>query len=82
MNGEIVLINRGHPFPDLVLAIDPAGDRLLGTIDGQRTLATILQLVGGHGVGERHAAAFFEQLWQYDQIVFDASRAFVKAEGV
>jgi hypothetical protein len=25
--------------------------------------------------GERRALRFFERLWQYDQVVFDASRA-------
>jgi hypothetical protein len=76
-----VLINRAHPFPDLVLTINAAEDRLLGAIDGQRTLAEILQLVGQNAVGERHALGFFERLWQYDQIVVDSSRATVKAEG-
>ncbi len=69
-----ILINRAHPFPDLVLPVDSAGDRLLGAIDGQRTLAEILQQAGQSGVGERQALAFFERLWQYDQLVFDASR--------
>jgi SAM-dependent methyltransferase len=75
-----VLINRAHPFPDLVLPVDSAGDRLLGAIDGQRTLAEILRLVGQNAVGERQALGFFERLWQYDQVVFDASRATQKAE--
>jgi SAM-dependent methyltransferase len=70
-----VLINRAHPFPDLVLTVDMAEDRLLGAIDGKRTLAEILQLVAVDGGGERRALGFFERLWQYDQVVFDASRA-------
>jgi hypothetical protein len=74
-----VLINQAHPFPDLVLPVDPAADRLLGAIDGQRTLAEILQFVGADAVDEREALGFFERLWQYDQVVFD-SRAAVKTE--
>lgn len=60
--------------------VDSAGDRLLGAIDGQRTLAEILRFVAQNTVGERHFLGFFERLWQDDQVVFDASRAAVKAE--
>jgi hypothetical protein len=74
------LINRAHPFPDLVLPVDAVGDRLLGAIDGQRTLTEILQLVGQNAVDERPALGFFERLWQNDQVVFDSSRAATKAE--
>jgi hypothetical protein len=69
-----VLINRAHPFTDLVLPVGPSEDRLLGAIDGKRTLAQILPLGSEDHAGERRALAFFERLWQYDQIVFDASR--------
>src|SRR4030095_8049880 len=75
-----VMINRAHPFPDLVLPVDSTGDRLLGAIDGKRALAEILQLAGQSGAGERQALGFFERLWQYDQVVFDASRATTEAE--
>jgi len=74
-----VLINRAHPFPDLVLPVDSIGDRLLDAIDGQRTLTEILQLAGNGG-DERQALGFFERLWHYDQVVFDSSRAGVRAE--
>jgi hypothetical protein len=70
-----VLINRAHRFTDLILAIDPFEDRLLGAIDGKRNLAEILQRVVQKGDAARRALKFFERLWQYDQIVFDASRA-------
>lgn len=69
-----VLINRAHTFTDLILTVDAVEDRLLGAIDGKRTLAEVLQ-VGGRGGDERRALGFFERLWQYDQVVFDASRA-------
>lgn len=67
-----VLINRAHSFTDLILAIDKNEDRLFTAIDGKRTLAEILTVVG-KDVDERRAVGFFERLWQYDQVVFDAS---------
>jgi SAM-dependent methyltransferase len=69
-----VLINRSHKFTDLVCTVDSCEDRLLGAIDGKRTLAEILQFTGQDGDGNRRALRFFERLWQYDQVVFDASR--------
>ena len=39
-----VLINRSHTFTDLILTVDSFEDRLLGAIDGNRTLAEILQI--------------------------------------
>ena len=69
-----VLINRSHTFTDLILTVNSFEDCLLGAIDGRRTLAQILQFVLRDGDGESRALRFFERLWQYDQIVFDASR--------
>jgi SAM-dependent methyltransferase len=63
-----VLINRNHTFTDLYLPIDESEERLLGAIDGRKTIA---QLSGSH---DRAAArAFFEKLWRWDQIAVDAS---------
>ena len=70
-----VLINRSHTFTDLILTIDAFEDRLLGAIDGKRSLAEILQFAAEGSDDGRRALNFFERLWQYDQIVFDASRA-------
>jgi SAM-dependent methyltransferase len=70
-----VLINRAHTFTDLILTVDSFEDRLLGAIDGKRTLAEILHRVAREEDGERRALGFFERLWQYDQVVFDASIA-------
>jgi hypothetical protein len=64
-----VLINRGHSFTDLVLPIDAAEERLVGAIDGRRSIGEIAR---GEGQLER-ARPFFERLHDYDQIVFDAS---------
>jgi hypothetical protein len=70
-----VLINRSHPFADLMLALDSFEDRLFAGIDGKRTLAEILQISARGPKDEPRALSFFERLWNYDQIVFDASRA-------
>jgi hypothetical protein len=68
-----VLINRAHPFTDLIHLVDAAEDRLLGAIDGKRTIREIVQAVTGSGPShERCARDFFERLWQYDQVVFFA----------
>ena len=70
-----VLINRSHTFTDLICPIDAFEDRLLGAIDGNRTVGEMLQLAARGGEGESRVVRFFERLWRYDQIVFDASRA-------
>jgi hypothetical protein len=67
-----VLINRAHPFTDLILPVAEDEDAMLCAIDGKRTLAEILD-VAGVGLDEPRAVSFFERLWQYDQVVFDAS---------
>jgi hypothetical protein len=69
-----VLINPSHTFSDLICLIDSFEDRLLGAIDGKRSLAEIVTSKARHGDDERRALGFFERLWRYDQIVFDASR--------
>jgi SAM-dependent methyltransferase len=68
-----VLINRLHIFTDLICSVDSYEDQLLGAVDGERTLAEIVTLKARPGEGERRALGFFERLWRYDQIVFDAS---------
>ncbi len=70
-----VLINQSHTFTDLILTVDAFEDRLLGAIDGNRTLGEILQIASHERDSERRALRFFERLWAYDQIVFDASRS-------
>jgi SAM-dependent methyltransferase len=75
-----VLINRSHTFTDLICTVNSFEDPLLGAIDGNRTLGEILRLAFHDGDGEIRALRFFERLWQYDQVVFDASRAAVNRE--
>lgn len=66
-----VLINRNHTYTDLYLPIDARRDRLLSAIDGERSIA---QIVAGHDDRDL-ARSFFKQLWRWDQVVFDTSRA-------
>jgi len=67
-----VLLNRSHPFHDLVLPIEAEDKRLLDLIDGHRCLGEISARAS---VEPGHAHVFFEKLWRYDQVVFDRSNA-------
>jgi hypothetical protein len=69
-----VLLNPTHKHTDLVLPIDAAQNNVLDQIDGTRTLDDIVQRSGKMDSAVR-VRNFFQQLWRYDQIVFDASRA-------
>jgi SAM-dependent methyltransferase len=69
-----VLINGAHRFSDLILPINSFEDQLLGHIDGERTLAEILQSGLVEADSELAARDFFERLWRYDHIVLDTSR--------
>lgn len=64
-----VLINRSHSHNDIYLPIDALAKNLFDAIDGRLTIGEIAARVG-HADGAR---ALFESLWQYDQVVFDAS---------
>jgi SAM-dependent methyltransferase len=69
-----VLINPAHTYPDLALPIDAAQERIFAAIDGKRAIEEILT-EAAKPVRSTEARRFFEQLWRYDQIVFDASGA-------
>jgi hypothetical protein len=66
-----VLINPTHTYPDLALPIDAAGARIFTAIDGKRTIVEILR--GHAGSDPERVRAFIEMLWQYDQIVLEAT---------
>ena len=66
-----VLINRNHVFTDLYLPLAATQERMLDAVDGVRTIGAIAA-----ALGERDAArAFFARLYDWDQAVFDTSRA-------
>lgn len=64
-----VLINRNHTYTDLYLPITARQERLLNRIDGEHTIAQI-----SRDENDRHfTRKFFQQLWRWDQVVFDTS---------
>jgi hypothetical protein len=65
-----VLINRTHPYRDLVMPISAAEKRLFDAVDGTRTLAEIAD-----GMPTEMARGFFARLDWWDQVVFDRSNA-------
>jgi hypothetical protein len=69
-----VLLNRAHEHADLVLPISSAQDCLLGQIDGRRTVDDLVRSNAARD-DEPDGLRFLQQLWQYDQVVFDASCA-------
>jgi SAM-dependent methyltransferase len=71
-----VLINQTHTFKDLFMPIDSAERRLLDAIDGNRCIGDIAERLPSSPANSRQdmVRCFFERLWQYDQVVFDASQ--------
>jgi hypothetical protein len=66
-----VLLNRSHQHHDLILVIGPPEKRLFDAIDGRRSIAEVADAAR---VTDRDVLRrLFEQLWWYDQVVFDAS---------
>jgi hypothetical protein len=64
-----VLLNRSHPFRDLILPIGAAEKRMFDAIDGRRTIEAIADLARPEDAS-RGARTFFEKLWWYDQVTF------------
>lgn len=73
-----VLINRAHTYTDLYLPVNAQEKRLFEAIGGERTIDDIVGGHANHGI----ARDFFERLWRYDQVVFDASRTTIGKSGV
>jgi SAM-dependent methyltransferase len=71
-----VLINQSHTYTDLYLPIDEAEKQLFDAIDGKRSIAEIVRSTRKRRREQdwERVGAFFERLWMYDQVVFDASQ--------
>jgi SAM-dependent methyltransferase len=70
-----VLINQAHTNTDLVLPVDAEEKRLFDAIDGQRNIDEITRnTLPDDDDSHERACSLFERLWQYDQVVFDASK--------
>ena len=65
-----VVLNRSHPYPDLILALNPQEKRMFDAIDGRRTVKQIVDYTNSPLTSAR---VLFWNLWWYDQITFDAS---------
>lgn len=72
-----VLINQSHTYTDLFMSIDSTEKRLFDAINGSRCIGEIAESALSSSQDKTQldiARAFFERLWWYDQVVFDASR--------
>lgn len=72
-----VLINRTHTNKDLFIVLDTTEKKLFEAIDGRRTIRDIVENTAhseDRAVRIGAAPRFFEDLWWYDQVVFDTSR--------
>jgi SAM-dependent methyltransferase len=66
-----VLINPAHMYPDLAFFIDAAQERVVGRIDGERSVGEILRSAA---MSDENGRQFFKRLWEHDLVVFDAKR--------
>jgi SAM-dependent methyltransferase len=78
-----VLINQTHAYRDLILPIDSTEKRLFDAIDGNCSIADIVERVLPSSQTKSQTdmvCSFFEKLWWYDQVVFDVSRCGARRE--
>jgi SAM-dependent methyltransferase len=71
-----VLINQNHTYRDLLLKINATEKRWWDAIDGKRSVGDIAENTLPHSQRTTQIDAlrkFFERLWWYDQVVFNAS---------
>ena len=71
-----VLINRGHTYKDLYLAIDNMEKGLFDHIDSHKNISDMMDSIFPSHEESRfdRSRKFFERLWLYDQVVLDTSR--------
>jgi SAM-dependent methyltransferase len=78
-----VLINQTHAYRDLFMPIDSTEKRLFDAIDGNCSIGGIVEktLPSAQTKSQLDMAhTFFEKLWWYDQVVFDASLSHARKE--
>jgi len=78
-----VLINQTHAYRDLFIPIDSTEKRWFAAIDGNCSIADIVEKTLPSSQTKSQldlARTFFENLWWYDQVVFDASRCHARKE--
>jgi SAM-dependent methyltransferase len=78
-----VLINQTHAYRDLFIPIDSTEKRLFDAIDGNCSIGDIVERTLPSAQTKSQldmARTFFEKLWWYDQVVFDASRCPARRE--
>ena len=63
-----VLLNRSHRFHDLFFPISKNEKKMFDAVDGRRSIGEITDAVDSDD-----GRTFFEKLWYYDQVTFDAS---------
>jgi SAM-dependent methyltransferase len=71
-----VLINQNHTYTDLYLPIDATEKRWFDAIDGHCSIGDLVERMSPslpRMPQLDRAQRFFERLWWYDQVVFDAS---------
>ena len=66
------LVNQTHTFDDLYVLVNKQEKQLFEAIDGRRSVSEIVETLPASALLARE---FFEKLWWYDQVVFDASKA-------
>ena len=77
LGAAAVLINQTHAYRDLIMPVDSTEKRLFDAIDGNCSIADIVENVWPSSQTKSQldiARTFFENLWWYDQVVFDASQ--------
>ena len=72
-----VLINKTHTYKDILMRVNLTEKRWLDAVDGNTCIGDIVKawlLPSSQRIPQIDVArAFFERLWWYDQVVFDAT---------
>lgn len=66
-----VLLNRSHRFHDILRVVNAHEKQIFDQIDGHRSISEIVNNTGG----STNPLNLFQDLWRYDQVVFDTSQS-------